>query len=349
MCGPDIPEPPSPTETSAAQTGTNVATAIANTALGAVDQFTPDGSLTYSFGSPSGVSRDQFNADWYMQQNPDVAQNYVGDAWSHWNQHGRFEGRMPYEGYTPAPGANDPNAYYSWTDPSTGQTYQIPRVTATTTLSPQGEQLRDLNNETRTNMATVGRDASAFLGDYLTERPELRTTYGTDWSADRKRVEDAMLSRLQPQFARDRDALQTRLANQGITPGSEAWAREIEAFERSVNDARTGVVLAGGDEQSRLAGLDRDRAMFENTATIAGRNQPLNEIIGLLSGTQVQTPSFGVAQPSQMPTTDVAGNIWNNYTARANKAKAEPNLLGGLWNVATTAIPGSSLLGGWMQ
>jgi hypothetical protein len=48
MCAPSAPEPPDPKETSAAQTGTNVSTAIANANLGNVNQVTPDGNLTYS-------------------------------------------------------------------------------------------------------------------------------------------------------------------------------------------------------------------------------------------------------------------------------------------------------------
>ncbi|TIP49634.1 MAG: hypothetical protein E5X77_10000 [Mesorhizobium sp.] len=46
-CAPDPPDPPDPKETSAAQTGTNVSTAIANANLGNVNQVTPDGTLTY--------------------------------------------------------------------------------------------------------------------------------------------------------------------------------------------------------------------------------------------------------------------------------------------------------------
>ena len=42
------PKPPDPKDTSAAQTGTNIGTAIANNTMGMVDQITPDGSLTYS-------------------------------------------------------------------------------------------------------------------------------------------------------------------------------------------------------------------------------------------------------------------------------------------------------------
>jgi hypothetical protein len=48
MCAPDPPAPPDPKETSAAQTSTNVGTAIANANLGNVNQVTPDGKLTYS-------------------------------------------------------------------------------------------------------------------------------------------------------------------------------------------------------------------------------------------------------------------------------------------------------------
>ena len=47
MGKPDAPQPTDPKETSAAQTGTNVSTAIANAMMGNVNQITPNGSLTY--------------------------------------------------------------------------------------------------------------------------------------------------------------------------------------------------------------------------------------------------------------------------------------------------------------
>jgi hypothetical protein len=48
MSKPKAPKPTSPTETSAAATGTSVATAIANSQLNNVNQVGPDGSLTFS-------------------------------------------------------------------------------------------------------------------------------------------------------------------------------------------------------------------------------------------------------------------------------------------------------------
>ena len=48
MCAPKAPAPPDPKETAAASTSTNIGTAIANNAMGMVNQVTPDGSLNYT-------------------------------------------------------------------------------------------------------------------------------------------------------------------------------------------------------------------------------------------------------------------------------------------------------------
>ena len=71
----------------------------------------------------------------------------------------------------------------------------------------------------------------------------------------RKSVEDALYSRLNPQFDRDRGALESRLAAQGIEPGSEQYKQGMDELNRSNTDARYQATLAGGQEQSRLEGL----------------------------------------------------------------------------------------------
>lgn len=62
--------------------------------------------------------------------------------------------------------------------------------------------------------------------------------------ATRQRVEDAVYgrqtARLDPQFAQGEEALRSRLANQGITEGSEAYGREMDAFARNRADAYAG-------------------------------------------------------------------------------------------------------------
>lgn len=105
-----------------------------------------------------------------------------------------------------------------------------------------------------------------------------------DFSSDRSNVENAIMSRLQPQYDRDREQLQTQLANQGITQNSEAYGREMDAFNRSLNDARQQAVLSGGQEQTRMYNMALNtrqqganelfnQGTFHNAAENQGFNQ----------------------------------------------------------------------------
>src|SRR5262249_25241612 len=55
--------------------------------------------------------------------------------------------------------------------------------------------------------------------------PQLQTTYGPadNFSADRQRVEDALMARMNPQLAIQKQQLQQQLADQGIRYGSQAY------------------------------------------------------------------------------------------------------------------------------
>ncbi len=95
-----------------------------------------------------------------------------------------------------------------------------------------------------------------------------------DWSSDRQKVEDALYgkaaSRLDPRFSSEQRALEQRLADQGIPVGSEAYSRAMDDFNRSKTDAygqaTSDAILAGGNEQSRLANLDFTKFGLENQA-----------------------------------------------------------------------------------
>ena len=104
------PQPTPPKETSAAATGTNVSTAIANNMMGNVNQITPDGTLSY-----------------------------------------------------------ETTGNFQWTDPYTGETYDVPQFTATQTLSPEQEAIRTLEKQAETNLAGLASDQSGFLRGYMDE------------------------------------------------------------------------------------------------------------------------------------------------------------------------------------
>lgn len=73
-----------------------------------------------------------------------------------------------------------------------------------------------------------------------------------DFSAQRDKITDAMMQRMQPYLDKQRDATNTRLANQGITNGSEAWKWDQDTLNRAENDQRIAALLAGDQEQQNL-------------------------------------------------------------------------------------------------
>jgi hypothetical protein len=354
---PDPPTPPNPYQTAAAQTGTNVSTGVANAFLNNVNQVNPQGSLNY-----------------------DVTGNY------------------------------------GWTDPSTGQTYQIPRFTATQQPTQAQRDIMDNNQASQFNLSQTGRDQSYNIRNLLntpfnptgsapaggnanaiTNAPGAKTSFegggpirmslkgADDYGADRSRVEEALYARLNPQLAKERGNIEQRLADQGIRYGSQAYASAMDDYNRQANDARLGVTAQGGEEQQRLFNMGLGAGSFANAAQNqqfgqnaqqAGfynqgiaqqlaqaqsgfnaqnaarnqymqeqyqqRNQPMNEIAALLSGSQVQNPNWLNTPSSQIATTDIGGLINQNFAQQSqNYQSANQNwqsTMGGLLGLGAGAL-----------
>lgn len=275
MGKPSAPEPVDPYEAAQAQTGTNVSTSLANTAMGMVDQITPYGNLNY-----------------------------------------------------------DQTGTYSFTDPNSGVTYDLPTMTATTTLNPMAQTAFDEQQRANASLSTLAANQADFLQGYMSETPELVTDYSGDYAAE---VQAAMMERLQPQMAQQYDDLSSRLVAQGLQPGSEAFDRQMDAYYQGTNDMQTQAFLAS-------QGAARDQASFYNQATMAARNQPINEITALLSGSQVNVPQFGIASPAGLPTTDIAGMMYDSYGQEMDAYNAQMKqanaMWGGLFGLAGDVVTG---------
>lgn len=214
--------------------------------------------------------------------------------------------------------------YVNWTDPSTGAVHKIPKYSQTTTLSPEQARIQAKNREAQFNLADTGAAQSAFLKDYLGQPANF------DTSAIEGRLTELGRKRLDPVMAERRAAMDTKLANQGITPGSEAYNREMGLLGQQENDAYNSLFLQG-----------RGQAFGEMQAQ---RNQPINEITALLSGAQVSQPNVQGAAPANLPTTDVAGLINSNYGQKLDAWKTnqagKQSILGGLFGLASGGLAG---------
>jgi hypothetical protein len=201
-----------------------------------------------------------------------------------------------------------------------GKTYSVPQFTATQTLSPTGQKLNDLTNQTKLNVGQIGVDQSAKIGSILGTNVNLNN------DAVESRLMDLGTKRLNPQFARDEEALRSRLVNSGIREGSDAWNSEMTRFGQTKNDAFNQLLLGG-----------RGQSINE---ILTERNQPLNEIAALMSGSAVSQPNFTNTPQTNVAGTDYAGMVANNYNAQNDQWKAKVGqqnaMMGGLFGLGGT-------------
>lgn len=198
-----------------------------------------------------------------------------------------------------------------------GKTYTVPQFTATQTLSPTGQKLYDLTNESKLNLGNAGVTASKKIGDIL----------GTSVNLSNDAVENRLMelgtARLTPQFARDEASLRTNLINSGIRPGTEAWNTEMTRLSQNKNDALNQLLLSG-------------RAQSVNEI-LTERNQPLNEIAALMSGSAVGQPSFTNTPQTNVAGVDYAGMVRDNYNAQNQQYQAKLQqqnaMMGGLFGL----------------
>lgn len=82
----------------------------------------------------------------------------------------------------------------------------------------------------------------------------------------RQRAQQAVEQLLQPGLQQRRSALETQLANQGITRGSEAWENAMREQNDAETRAQLQAIAAGRDEANSLFSQDLSSGLFANQA-----------------------------------------------------------------------------------
>ena len=198
----------------------------------------------------------------------------------------------------------------------------VPKYQQTISLSPEQQalynqqtQLQDDFNQTAINQ--MGQASNAL------SKPIDFSSLGAVPTADRSRYEAALMDRLNPQLDRDRAALESKLANQGVVAGSEAYREAMALADRQMNDARTHAILGAGT----YAGQELDQGLASRNQSLnemmTQRSQPLNEIMAMMGKGQVTMPQFQSYRGGSVNPTDVAGITQQNYQNRVAAYNAQ--------------------------
>jgi hypothetical protein len=271
MKGPSTPKTPDPNVVSAAQTQSNQQTAAYQNAVDHGNTATPWGSQTFTgrvdpttgatvYDQSIQLSPDQQQlVD--MQSQQDLAVGKVGNGMVN----------------------NIADTY--------GSPMSIAGLPARTGSVQSGQLQKSVQGGPIQSQLDV--NGPELRGQLNTQ--ELPKLYGADdLEGARNQVSDALYRRqaayLDPQYGQADQAMRTRLANQGITEGSEAWKNSIDEFERgkafNYQQARDSSITGGLAEMQGLSGIASNNRgqMFNEEVTggnfqNAARSQALQEAI----------------------------------------------------------------------
>lgn len=242
---------------------------------------------------------------------------------------------------------NNPNVnspYGSQTVTWNGQ-----QPTITQTLDPTSQGIYNTQQVTRQGLADLSNTGIGIAGGVL-DKPFQPTGPGVQTGLDTSGVAampvspgttgyDAIMSRLNPELDRQQQQLDTQLRNQGLPVGSDAYNTQMTQFGQNRNDLETQAAAQGVSADMAANNQGYNQALqggqFANTAQqqsetqqLQQRELPLNEITGLMSGSQIQSPTFqpytgsNIAPPPVFQGAQAQGqaaqNIYNQQVASSN-------------------------------
>jgi len=330
--GGDMPDTPDYEQLAKQQAKQQLALSRSTTKANRINQYTPWGSIEYTQGDGSQQVFDQAGYDRAMQAYQSQAagatssqpHNLFNNARSSlYNPSATNNAYASSRGGALAPpdraqfytgGANDPDKWSS-----------------TVTLNPELQKI--LDNEFSTKQQGYS-ELQSYLSNIKDDSLIPRAPINAGQTA-----QEAIMARLNPTFNTDEESLRTRLMNQGVRAGSEAWDNEFRNFERRKNDAFSQAALQG-------IGLDNEA----RARALAEQGMPLNAIQSFLSGGQVQSPNFtGPGQQGQTAAPDLMGAAQAGYGANMNaynaNQAASSNMMGGLFSLGA-GILGAPATGG---
>jgi hypothetical protein len=213
--------------------------------------------------------------------------------------------------------------------------YGNPTWTATTALSPDQQQLYNYDINTSKGLGELQQKGLGYVSNMLDQPFNTSGLAQTGINAGEK-YEDAIMRRLQPTIAAETKQFDAQMANQGIPVGSEAYENAKRVFDARQNDKLTSAITGGMDVGMRARQQGFGELAYQ-------RNEPINTLNAVRSGSQVTGPSgYFVNAPQQATTSgadylSAAGMTGNANIAAANAENAQRNaMIQGLFSIGST-------------
>ena len=143
--------------------------------------------------------------------------------------------------------------------------------------------------------------------------------------------------------AGDEQARMMQMANQRAQFENAAQQQGYQQNALLAEFRNAGLAQQLAQRQSVFGARNAQRQQYLNEQ-YAYRNQPINEISALLSGSQISNPNFVNTPNTQIPTTDIAGLINNRFnqdmSVYQQQSQSYNSLVGGILGLGAGALRG---------
>ena len=332
------PKTPDPYKVAGAQTKSNIETAQTQTELNRFNQETPFGTVSWS-QDPNNPNKYTSSINYDPQTQRIIDSTKSGVEGLTGNAHQTLGQPLPW-----VPGTQDITNYLP--------TIQGNVKGVGSLVDPSLKTAGEANNYLRGAVAKANQAIATPFN--FKDAPAMPVANEATRQAIANALYGQSTSRLDPRYNQASSNLESKLAAQGITVGSDAYNREIDNLARDRNDAYQSAMNA-----SQLSSLDAMNILFsmglsarkQGVAEIqAIRDQALKEALG---ATQVNTGATGTAldvantnAQQQLAIPQIAQAMLNLYTSGSNNEYNKRNQtlseLGTARNILNSSVPNLS-------
>lgn len=224
----------------------------------------------------------------------------------------------------------------------------VPIFNQTLTLSPEQQKLYEQGVQGDTRLNDLGLSQIGRIQDAVSQ-PFSLDAFGPAPTADanaRTQAYNSILARAAPQQQQDQNALEARLASQGVALGSEGYSNAMNNYNRGVNDFRLGADVQSGNEEAQQYGLSSTAYQQAISNALLQRQQPLQEYSQFTGASNnFQSPGMVANPGSMIQPTDTSSPVYANYNAQLQQQAGNQATQNGLYG--SLAGLGGSALGGW--
>lgn len=227
-----------------------------------------------------------------------------------------------------------------------------PQANADVTLSPAEQQIFNTNTANIQQQGQTAGTALQNVNNTINTPYDLagnvsKTPSQQDFQGDLQNDENAVYKQqtqyLDPQFQQEQAQITSKLADQGIAPGSQAYNTAMQNFglqkQQAYSNAQNNATAQGAQYQSTLSNTALANQAQQAQLYTQQYQEPLSLYSSLMSGTSPNLPSFNAYNPSTAaPTNTIAAqqlatnaqlNAYNAEVGSANSTTSGLFSLGG--------------------